>query len=170
MRAAARAVVFDKAMRLRNIDVAVGDVVTLALNDSQRLLDMGMVRGLVHTCCSQGLRTALLHLNDVLHVVCASLCCPTHQYCVFSFLGPIAIVVVLGVLLYVIGVSILAGYGVMFIFFPLQRFVSSAMGRVSAVLTPVPRPSSVRHASPPPSPLPLSLEPRAPCRMCTRPL
>ena len=44
MRAGARAAIFDKAMRLRNIDVAVGDVVTLALNDSQRLMDMGLVR------------------------------------------------------------------------------------------------------------------------------
>ena len=73
----------------------VGEVVTLALNDSQRQLDMGM-------------------------------------FCVFSFLGPLAIVAVLLVLLQIIGVSILAGYAVMVAFMPLQRFVTLAMGRVGA--------------------------------------
>ena len=63
------------------------------MNDSQRMLDMGM-------------------------------------YAVFSFLGPLAIVAVLVILLHVIGVSILAGYAVMAVFLPLQRFVATTMGRV----------------------------------------
>jgi ABC-type multidrug transport system fused ATPase/permease subunit len=59
------------------------------------------------------------------------------MYGVFSFLGPVAIVAVLIILLNVIGVSILAGYAVMALFLPLQRFVATAMGRIRRTTVPL---------------------------------
>jgi hypothetical protein len=154
MRAAARALVFDKALRLRNVDVSVGEVVTLSLNDGQRLLDMGMVRcrrthcvrvfvetrlGALLVCAWRGRRGTACGAGVCVFMPRA-LCrapCPIPrvppflmQYLVFSFLGPVAFIVVLGVLLKVVGVSILAGYAVMAVFVPIQRFLASLMGRV----------------------------------------
>lgn len=74
-------------------DVSVGDVVTLAMNDSQRQLDMGM-------------------------------------FCVFSYIGTVAIIVVFFVLYHILGVAIVAGYAVMLVFLPVQRAVATTMGRV----------------------------------------
>jgi hypothetical protein len=79
--------------RLSIRDVPVGDVVTLCLNDAQRMLDAGM-------------------------------------YLTFSVIGPVAIIVVLAVLLYIIGIAILAGFAVLVMFFPLQRHMAARIGKV----------------------------------------
>jgi ABC-type multidrug transport system fused ATPase/permease subunit len=126
MRSAIRAIVFSKAMKLRGwceitrlidvsacrhhwylasyccgcSDVSVGNVVTLALNDSQRLLDMG-------------------------------------TFATFLFLCPFASLLIVAILLYVLGPSILAGLGVMVVLVPLQKLVAGQVGKARRAAVPI---------------------------------
>lgn len=115
MRAAARAIIFDKLTRLRCVydasvvcftisvmftlsfsDTDVGAVVTMGLNDAQRLQECG-------------------------------------QFLTFLYQGPVTAIVVMIVLLFVIGPAVFAGFVVLFLLIPLQRAIAKKVGKVSRV-------------------------------------
>jgi ABC-type multidrug transport system fused ATPase/permease subunit len=81
-------------------DISVGNVVTLALNDSQRLLDMG-------------------------------------TFATFLFLCPFASLLIIAILLYILGPSILAGLGVMLVLVPVQKMIAGHVGKARRAAVPI---------------------------------
>ena len=91
LRAAARALVFEKTLRLRVTAVSTGRAVSLLSNDAARLLEAA-------------------------------------NYAEFLVSTPITILVAMAVMLYLVGVSSLAGFAVLAVFTPLQSRIGSLQG------------------------------------------